>query len=117
MKERENSAEICWPAILIQPQQKELIYLESKSAWLIESQHTIDIEAQLIDTLGKSYQLQEAVGRVPKWKETSQHIRLERLIEMIKIHASLTGHCCSAKLGAKDFPQAFEIIRYLENEH
>ncbi|ACA88074.1 DUF4144 family protein [Shewanella woodyi] len=117
MKKRKNSAEINWPAILIQPQQKELIYLESKSAWLIESQHTIDIEAQLIDSLGKSYQLREDAGRGPVWSEGSQNIRLEKLIEMIKVHASLTGHCCSAKLGAKDFPQAFEIIHYLENEH
>ncbi|MFT5234646.1 MAG: hypothetical protein ACI90A_000005 [Shewanella sp.] len=109
--------EINWPAILIQPLQGELIYLESKSAWLIESEHTINDNCQLIDYTGASYQLHSAVKGVIEWKGSCKNISLEELIEMIKVHASLVGHCCSAKLGAKDFPQAFEIIRYLEDEH
>lgn len=108
---------INWPAILIQPLQGELIYLETKSDWLIESEHAINENCQLIDLTGVSYQLHSSAEGAREWEISGKIITLKELIALIKVHTSLVGHCCSAKLGAKDFPQAFEVIRYLENEN
>ena len=108
--------EINWPAILIHSHQDELIYLESNTDWQIESQQTIDISSQLIDSSGRCYLLGDSTKGGLGWKMSTEGIKLEELIEKIGAHASLLGYCCSAKLGAKDFPQAFEIMRYLENE-
>lgn len=108
--------EINWPAILIQPQQDELIYLVSDTDWQIESQQTIDASSQLIDSSGRSYQLCHSSKDSFDWEISSEEIKLEALIKKIAAHASLLGHCCSAKLVAKDFHQAFEIIRHLEDK-
>ena len=117
MKKIENVSEIVWPAILIQPQQNELVYLKSSSDWLIEAQQMIDVESRLLDTSGRSFQLCDLKKEQGDWEISDQEIKLDELIQRVKMHASLQGYCCSAKLGANNLPQVFDILRYLEDQN
>ncbi|NRD72439.1 hypothetical protein HQQ94_04095 [Shewanella sp. VB17] len=112
---KNNHTNITWPAILIQPQHDELVYLGSQEAWLIEPQQHLHINTQLFDSLGNTY-IMSNNKKVINWEISPQDITLEEIIKKIQYHASLLGHCCTKKLRPKNFTQALNIIRYLEED-
>lgn len=106
-----DSAQITWPAILIQEGQAELLFLESQANWIVESQGYIEDASRLVDSSGRCY-----VREQQSWKGSTQTMPLNELVELIRHHASTMGHCCTAKIGARSLEQAFEIMEYLETD-
>ncbi len=105
----EECNHITWPAIIIQQNQAELLYLESNKEWLEQAQGHIEENANLLDSTGALYRFNQN-----HWQLSAGVISQADLIERVRQHASTLGHCCTAKLGADTLKQIFEIIKYLE---
>ena len=108
MTSKDNS-QIIWPAILIQEGQTELLYLESSNDWLEHAQGHIEASCRLLDSSGNTYLLNQQ-----SWGLSTLIISLTELIELVRLHASTLGHCCTAKMGADTLEQVFDIMKYLE---
>ena len=100
-----------WPILIKHPQQPELQLLENLAQWQQETAHLYPQELQIIDSQGHSYQWQGEAFYL-----ATEQISLATIIDWVRAHASLNGHCCTAKLGANDIIQVFDMMRYLE-EH
>ncbi|QFU21363.1 DUF4144 domain-containing protein [Shewanella eurypsychrophilus] len=105
----EANSQIIWPAILIQEGQTELLYLESSNDWLEQAQGHIDASCRLLDSCGSTYLLNQQ-----NWGLSTLNISMTELIELVRLHASTLGHCCTAKMGADTLEQVFNIMKHLE---
>ncbi|PMG79337.1 hypothetical protein BCU84_05430 [Shewanella sp. 10N.286.51.B7] len=122
---------ICWPAIIKQQESEELIYLASERDWLefcCLQPHIYDHQDQLLDTAGLTFdivieptidsslmQVPQPTAELPQL-EISQHpIDIVSFIHLVRQHAVLNGHCCSAKIVFSDVKQGIEAVAYLES--
>ncbi|MDP2562893.1 DUF4144 family protein [Psychrobium sp. 1_MG-2023] len=100
-----------WPVVVKYQRDVELFLLDNQTQW---NEHHL-IEAQppelIIDSCGDCFQWHNN-----SWRISDDKIRLEHLVSLIRYYAQIEGHCCTAKLGAKDYQQAFEIIAYLNQQ-
>ncbi|WP_394147390.1 DUF4144 family protein [Shewanella atlantica] len=119
MKRYENR-QIMWPAILIQQDPDGLTYLASEHEWLLETQSHIAVNSRLLDVSGVVYELtptphtQRMPDRQLSWQIADEPLYLPQILEFVRQHASLSGHCCTAKLRADSLEQVFEIMKFLE---
>jgi len=121
---RDENRRIQWPAILIQEDQAELIYLGSERDWRLQAQSHIDAGSHLLDISGVTHQLSLAhpseppipqqQDKHPSWRIADEPLSLQRVLALVRQHASVSGHCCTAKLGAESMEQIFEIMKYIE---
>ncbi|MCG9695677.1 DUF4144 domain-containing protein [Shewanella sp. Isolate11] len=99
-----------WPVMIKHTDDDLLQLLDSPEQWRQEYEQLQANSLTIIDAEGLCYHWQQgefvAAPRIP----------LEQLIAWLRVHASLNGHCCTAKLGANNIKQVFEILRYLEQE-
>ncbi|ABV38511.1 conserved hypothetical protein [Shewanella sediminis HAW-EB3] len=116
----DENRHIKWPAILIQEDQAELVYLSSEQDWLLEQQSHIVQSSRLLDASGITYRLIPAQRTQLKpdkqlsWHVSDEPLRLPRVLALVRQHAGVSGHCCTAKLNAVSMEQIFEIMKYLE---
>ncbi len=121
---RDDNNPILWPALLIQEHQAELIYLGSEQDWRLQTQSHIDEGSHLLDISGVTYRLSLAhptessilqqQDKHLNWRIADKPFRLHQVLALVRQHASVSGHCCTAKLGAESMEQIFEIMKYIE---
>lgn len=116
----DENRHIQWPAILIQQEQAELVYLASEQEWQLEQQSHIEEMSRLLDASGVTYNLSSTQRTQLKtdtrlcWRVSDDLLCLPQVLSLVRQHASVTGHCCTAKLGAESMEQIFEIMKYIE---
>ncbi|RTR40201.1 hypothetical protein EKG38_05645 [Shewanella canadensis] len=116
----DENRHIQWPAILIQEEQAELVYLASEQEWRLEEQNHIEEMSRLLDASGVTYNLSLAQRAQLKpdtrlsWQVSDEPLCLPQVLALVRVHASVSGHCCTAKLGAETMEQVFEIMKYIE---
>ncbi|RTR31566.1 hypothetical protein EKG39_12650 [Shewanella atlantica] len=116
----DKNMHIRWPALLIQKDQAELVYLASEHDWLLERLTHIEQTDRLLDASGVTYELalaphsQFQPDKQLSWQLSDEPLRLPQILDLVRQHASLSGHCCTAKLRAESMEQVFEIMKFLE---
>ena len=99
-----------WPILIKHPQQPQLQLIEHLAQWQQETLHLSPQELQIIDNQGTSYHWQGS-----QFQLAAEQMTLATIIHWVRAHASLNGHCCTAKLGANNIAQVFDMMRYLED--
>lgn len=116
----DQNRQIQWPAILIQEEQTELVYLESEQAMWVETLAHLDEYTLLLDRNGVTYELTPAPHTQLKpdtqlsWQVSDEPLCLPRILALIRQHASVLGHCCTAKMGSESIEHFFQIMKFLE---
>ena len=122
---------ICWPAIIKQQDSEELIYLASERDWLefcCLQPHISEHRDQLLDSAGLTFDIviepvlqstlvhgSQPTADLPQLEISQQPIDIVSFIHLVRQHAVLNGHCCSAKLIFSDIKQGIETVAYLES--
>jgi len=109
----DQSKPVQWPAILIQEEQAELVYLTSEQEWQLEQQNHLEESSRLLDAVGVTYILSPAYTGL-SWLVSNKPLCLSEILDLVREHASILGHCCTAKMGAESIEQIFEIMKFLE---
>ena len=115
--------DIHWPAIIKQQDNEGLIYLASEIDWLeycCLTPYIIHSTDQLLDTKGNTYDIafketNQTTDDILQLTLSIQPISLLTLIEDVKLHAQLNGHCCSSKLFFTSIKQGIETVEFLDS--
>lgn len=99
-----------WPILIKHPESPQLQLIDEMSQWQQETLHLCQQELQIIDSQGDSYHWQAET-----FHPAAKQISLQTIIDWVRAHASLNGHCCTAKLGASNIAQVFDMMYYLED--
>jgi hypothetical protein len=124
--------DVLWPAILKLEQTKELIYLESKSAWIAyacQNAAMMDPLDRLIDLQGWVFNInsgnqftiqsgdqgqEQLVKQLPSLVVTEQQMTALQLIPLVRQYAEFLELCCSAKLVFSSISQGIALVASLE---
>ncbi|MCZ4335915.1 DUF4144 family protein [Shewanella colwelliana] len=104
---------IAWPLLVKHPHDDHLLLLANLQLWLAELEINPSDEMMIIDSQGLSY-CWRTTADGGEFVLANEPVPLAQLLDWIRTHASLNGHCCTAKIGANTIEQVFEIMRYLE---
>jgi site-specific recombinase len=107
-----TSARLSWPAILHFDGQPELAYIGSLAEWqaAVDLQHHVyHAKDRLIDAEGTVYHLtQRAQNRVLP-QATGQHLALDEVVELVRMHLAREGRACIAKFYAPSIAAAMAM--------
>ena len=109
---------ITWPAIIKYSGEAELTYVESQAEWNADAHlHGFRYEKAdvLIDSNGEIYALSNVVVNDSVRPEpTGKLASLEKVIEMVRAHASQMGSCCVSKFSASSIQEAVYAVSALD---
>jgi len=115
-KNQTTELEVQWPAILKLHGTDELIYLQDHAAWLSDSHlQAMHLTAGdiLIDSDGLCFKagFHIAQNRNGGFMATGEHLNLQQVIQLVRMHAAQDGACCVAKLHASSIAEAIAMLR------
>ncbi len=105
-----------WPAILKCQNDDELLFLPTEDAWLVHLNATPARSGdRLIDSRGICHVVEDA-------QATDAHIdaqfpvqlSLDEVLQLVRQHASVCGHCCVSKMGAPGIAQAVALVKEID---
>ena len=111
-------SEIQWPVLIKYADYEELGYVDNAAVWETEvgSQgaylNSADI---LVDSTGISYAISDAADGQKFLQQTQSVVSLDEILNWVRVHASMQGHCCVAKLYASSIEEIFVILKSLED--
>ena len=127
-----NKVGVRWPALLCAGNDAELLIVNSADQladqqWrddagllaevAIEPNVGIGMEvAELIDSDGRLYTEYANDPASIELRYADRCYLLSEVVQLVRQHAALQGHCCVAKIGASSIPQAIQIVEHLNNE-
>lgn len=112
-----------WPVLYHTGGDDELLVFQSASqfdAAIRQPDH--DIQAYCLVDPDSNGVLIDAHGCVFKWaagttgatyRATEKQLPLPDVVELVRRHAALQGHCCVAKIGAGSITQAIALVEHL----
>lgn len=108
---------ICWPSIVKQSDDAELVYISNQAEWDKDTDlHDFEYDKSdfLIDSMGKVFDLTARENGYVKPEPSGDAMTLPEVLGLIKAHAAQKGSCCVAKLYAPTMEEAFKIVASLE---
>ncbi|HSH98241.1 MAG: DUF4144 family protein [Methylophilaceae bacterium] len=100
---------VIWPAIIHYHGQAELGFVLDQQSWsnaqYIQTAR-YHIYDELIDSIGRTYRLVNQVNAPVSIEPIGKITSLQDVIEMIRMHASVSGTCCVAKFSATSIQEA-----------
>ena len=105
-------AKVKWPAFIKYGHCDELSYVASVSQWreLCKSSKYLPDDF-LVDSSGLQIALSSSVDSTSL---ESRQLELIEVIEIVRAHASVCGHCCVSKMGAPDIASVVGMISVIE---
>ncbi|RVU84433.1 hypothetical protein EOL70_13210 [Leucothrix sargassi] len=104
-----------WPVIVSYNNHHELDYIESEQAWdeyHRGNAHVLDEHCIVIDILGQSY-----VNDVTTNGFLERDLySVEKVTELVRLHASELGNCCISKMFFSDVEQAVKSVKDIEDQ-
>lgn len=107
------SQAVSWPSIVSYQNDDELIYIESEDQWLAElAAGQLEAGDRLIDSAGVVF--------APDKEDTSclfassDPMTLDGILQLVRKHASVCGHCCVSKMGAPSRVDAIQLVKEIE---
>lgn len=94
---------------------QELQYVESASEWLSDTRFVAAKfypGDELIDSAGDVYSLAGADSGT--LQHTGVTLSADAVLELVKQHASVCGHCCVSKMGASSRAEAIQLVQHIE---
>ena len=101
-----------WPAFIKCGHCDELSYVASASQWQMHYQSGKYLpDDVLVDSSGLQLSLSSAGdATLPEPRQ----LALSDVLEIVRAHASVCGHCCVSKMGAPDIASAVELVGGIE---
>lgn len=104
--------QVTWPAVVKFNNTDELLYAGSIEDWQSNSEMggaSFQAGDLLIDSAGRVYNLVTGADYNDQQQRT-----LAEVIELVRQHASVCGHCCVSKLGAPSIRDALQLVDLIE---
>lgn len=99
---------VTWPAFIKHGHSDELDYVETEAQWKSHYAGGKYLpDDQLIDSAGRCY-----LPGVPDSVVTQ--LELDDVLELVRLHASVCGHCCVSKMGAPDVGSAVGMVGVID---
>ena len=109
------NSHIAWPSVIKYKDTEELLFISSQQDWLTNPEiGNVRFQAgdSLIDSAGLLYPL--AGSRDSALQGGSQQLLLEEVLDLVREHASVCGHCCVSKMGAPSIAAALQLVEVIE---
>ncbi len=103
-----ETTSVKWPAFIKPGHCDELEYVASAEQWqahYVSGKYLPD--DKLIDSAGRCFSIGTSDADFVL-------LSLEELLELVRLHASVCGHCCVSKMGAPDVAAAVELVGGIE---
>lgn len=107
--------DVAWPSVIKYEGAEELLFVGSERDWLLNPE-IVSVQFQagdlLIDSDGQVYSL---AGKGPSALQgSSEQLSLEEVLDLVRQHASVCGHCCVSKMGAPSIGAALQLVEVIE---
>lgn len=109
---------IHWPAIIVHHDNAELVFVGSESMWDSDGslqQYYSELD-YLVDCDGNTFTLTDRKNDKVLPHPRNVQLPLSDLLELVKVHASLIGSCCAAKLYATTISDVMKIMEALSED-
>lgn len=106
---------ITWPAFIKHDGEDELIYISSLTEWQNDEEMLLYIFSErdvLIDSVGKVYSLPMLQQNIDS-DDFIAVASVDNILELVKAHAAVTGHCCIEKINCQTVSDAVELVKDL----
>ena len=106
-----------WPILIKYADYEELGYVDSPANWEAEvgvDGAYLNINDILIDSSGVAFSVM-AQGEQNQLSRVPNAISIDQVLDWVRAHASMQGHCCVAKLSASSIAEVFTIIKSLDD--
>lgn len=110
--------EIQWPILIKYANYEELGYVADASAWEREvgpQGAYLNPDDVLVDSAGISFSASDAADGQKVLQRSQANINLDEILNWVRAHASMQGHCCVAKLYAASIAEVFGILKSLDD--
>lgn len=97
-----------WPAIVKCGDEDELLFVANRAEWVaLQQSSVLQTGDVVIDSSGLGFAI-DAKLRLPE--RVSKAFTHEQVIELVRQHAAVCGHCCVSKLGAQGIAEAVALV-------
>lgn len=108
-------SDVTWPSVVKYENTDELLFIGSLKDWLANPEiGNVRFQAgdTLIDSTGQAYPLL-GIGSAAV-QGASKQFSLQEVLELVRQHASVCGHCCVSKMGAPSIAAALQLVEVIE---
>ncbi|UTW12866.1 DUF4144 domain-containing protein [Marinobacterium rhizophilum] len=110
---------IQYPALLQHPDDDELDVVSCSEDWVQKCRSQAFVAGlypgvRLIDSQGRVYPLTLSCARV-QLQDGTEQLSLDQVLQLVRLHASLQGSCCVAKIGARSIADAILLVVHLSD--
>lgn len=108
-------SDVTWPSVIKYQNTEELLFVGSPQDWLANPEignSRFQAGDTLIDSDGRVYPLKG--DRATAVQSSSQQLSLQEVLELVRQHASVCGHCCVSKMGAPSIGAALQLVEVIE---
>ncbi|MEM7259565.1 MAG: DUF4144 family protein [Pseudomonadota bacterium] len=103
---------IHWPAIIKSGNDDELHYVAGAVEWqALLRQAQLQLGDTLIDSQGRRFTTNGGDLELLRYQE---QLTLEQVLDLVRQHASVCGHCCVSKMGAPGIAQAVAMVGQID---
>ncbi len=104
-----TAGSVTWPAFIRHGHCDELEFIATEAEWwshYAEKRYLPD--DRLVDSSGNSFQLNNSGAE--NFLNSLPPLSLDEVLDMVRSHASVCGHCCVSKMGAPDIASAVALV-------
>jgi hypothetical protein len=107
-----------WPVLIKYSDYEELGYVADASGWETEvgaGGAYLGAADILIDSRGAAFSVVNQGEGLNVLTPTQRAVGMDELLIWVRVHASMQGHCCVAKLNASSIAEVFTILQSLDD--